>query len=82
VWLLASNPDDQGLHFIWPLPFDLSYTGGPTRSLRSRQHGCPRRRAQTVMAVEEIVVNMFICLYLLKIEALCYKPEGRGFDSR
>jgi hypothetical protein len=32
------NLEDQGLHFIWPLPFDLSGIGGSTRSLRSRQH--------------------------------------------
>jgi hypothetical protein len=29
---------DQGLHSVWPPPFDLSGMGGSTRSLRSRQH--------------------------------------------
>jgi hypothetical protein len=31
------NVEDQGLHFICPLPFDLSDMGCHTRSLRSRQ---------------------------------------------
>jgi hypothetical protein len=35
------NQEDQGLHFLWPLPFDLSDMGGPTRSLRSRQYSFP-----------------------------------------
>jgi hypothetical protein len=35
------NLKDQGLHFFWPLHFDLSGMGGPTRSLRSRQHSSP-----------------------------------------
>jgi hypothetical protein len=30
--------EEQGLHFVWPLPFNLSGMGGSTRSLRSRQH--------------------------------------------
>jgi predicted acylesterase/phospholipase RssA len=36
-----SNLEDQGLHLVWPLPFDLSGIGGSTRSLRSRQPSCP-----------------------------------------
>jgi hypothetical protein len=35
------NLEDQGLHSVWPLPFDLSGMGGATRSLRSRQHSSP-----------------------------------------
>jgi hypothetical protein len=35
------NLEDQKLHFVWPLPFDLSGMGDPTRSLRSRQHSSP-----------------------------------------
>jgi hypothetical protein len=45
VGLLAPRPtpnlEDQGLHFVWSLPFDLSGMGGATRSLRSRQHTSP-----------------------------------------
>jgi hypothetical protein len=33
--------EDQRLYLVWPLPFDLSGTGGPTRSLRSSQHRSP-----------------------------------------
>jgi hypothetical protein len=33
--------ENQGLYFVWPLPFDLSGIHGPTRSLRSRQHSSP-----------------------------------------
>jgi hypothetical protein len=33
--------EDQGLHVMWPIPFCLSGMGGPTRSLRSRQHSSP-----------------------------------------
>jgi hypothetical protein len=36
------NLEDQRLHLVWPLPFDLSCTGGSTRSLHSRQHSSPR----------------------------------------
>jgi hypothetical protein len=40
--LLAPNPtpnlENQALHFIWPIHFDLSGTCGTTRSLCSRQH--------------------------------------------
>jgi hypothetical protein len=32
------NLEDQGLHFIWPLHFELSGMGGPTMSLSSSQH--------------------------------------------
>jgi hypothetical protein len=45
VELLAPRPNpkagDQGLHFVWPLLFDLPGMGGPTRSLRSRRHSSP-----------------------------------------
>jgi hypothetical protein len=36
------QPKEPGLriHFVWPLPFDLSCIGDPTRSLRSRQNSC------------------------------------------
>jgi hypothetical protein len=33
--------EDQGLHFVCPLPFNLSGTVGATRSLHSRQHSSP-----------------------------------------
>jgi hypothetical protein len=39
--LATPNLDDQELHFVWPLTFDLSEMGGPTRSSRSRQHSFP-----------------------------------------
>jgi hypothetical protein len=32
------NLEDQGLHFVWPLPFGLYGIGGATKSLHSRQH--------------------------------------------
>jgi hypothetical protein len=32
------NLEDQKLHSVWPLPFDLSGMGGTTKSLCSRQH--------------------------------------------
>jgi hypothetical protein len=32
------NLEDQGLHFVWPLVFDLSGMGGPTRSLHFCWH--------------------------------------------
>jgi hypothetical protein len=35
------NLEDQGLHFVWLQPFDLSGMGDPTRSLLSHQHSCP-----------------------------------------
>jgi hypothetical protein len=37
------NPilEDQGLHFMWLLPFDLSSMDDPTRSSRSCQHSSP-----------------------------------------
>jgi hypothetical protein len=35
------NLGDQGLYFVRSLPFDLSGTGGTTRSLRSHQHSYP-----------------------------------------
>jgi hypothetical protein len=45
VGLLAPRPtlnqEDEGLHFFWPPPFDLSDMGGSTRSLRFRQHSFP-----------------------------------------
>jgi hypothetical protein len=41
------NPQPGGLHFVWPLPLDLSGMGGPTRSLRSRQHSSTQRFIQT-----------------------------------
>jgi hypothetical protein len=45
VGLLAPLPtpnlEDQGLHFIWSLPFELCGVSGPTRSLLSRQHNFP-----------------------------------------
>jgi hypothetical protein len=34
----TQNLEDQGLHSVWPLPFDLSGMDGPSRSLLSRQH--------------------------------------------
>jgi hypothetical protein len=37
----APNLEDQGLHFVWPLPFDLFGMGSSTRSLRSHQHSTP-----------------------------------------
>jgi hypothetical protein len=47
VGSLAPRPtpylEDQVLHFVWPLPFDLHGMGGPTRSLHSRQHSFPGR---------------------------------------
>jgi hypothetical protein len=45
VGLLAARPTtnlvDQVLHFVWPLPFDLSGVGGYTRSLRCHRHKSP-----------------------------------------
>jgi hypothetical protein len=38
---LILNQKDEGLHFVWYLTFDLSGMGGPTRSLRTRQHSSP-----------------------------------------
>jgi hypothetical protein len=35
------NPENQGLHFVRPLLFDLSGMGEPTRSLLYRQHNSP-----------------------------------------
>jgi hypothetical protein len=35
------NMEDQRLHFVFSLPFDLSGMGGTIRSLRSRQHSSP-----------------------------------------
>jgi hypothetical protein len=32
------NPEDQGPHFFWPLPFDLSGMRNATKSLHSCQH--------------------------------------------
>jgi hypothetical protein len=32
------NLEDQGLYFVWPVPFDLSSLDDPTRSLNSGQH--------------------------------------------
>jgi hypothetical protein len=32
-----SNLEDQQLHFIWPLPFDLPGMGDPATSLSSHQ---------------------------------------------
>jgi hypothetical protein len=43
--LLAPFPipslENQGLHFIWSLPFDLSSMGGPIGSLCFHQHSSP-----------------------------------------
>jgi hypothetical protein len=45
VMSLAPHPtrnlEDQALHFVWHLPFELSGKGGTTRSLHSSQHSSP-----------------------------------------
>lgn len=33
--------EDQELHTVWPLPFDLSGIGSPTMNLRTHQHSSP-----------------------------------------
>jgi hypothetical protein len=32
------NMEHKGLHFVWPIPYDLSSMGGSTRYIRSLQH--------------------------------------------
>jgi hypothetical protein len=35
------NPEDHGLHFVWPLPFVLFGKGESSRSSHSRQYSSP-----------------------------------------
>jgi hypothetical protein len=44
LWLTprpTPNLEIQGVHFVYPLLFDVSDMDGPTRSLRSHQHNSP-----------------------------------------
>jgi hypothetical protein len=34
----TTNPEDQGLHFVWPLPFDLSRMGGQDSNSAHSEH--------------------------------------------
>jgi hypothetical protein len=57
--LLTPNLEGLGLHLVWPLHFDLSGTGGATKSLCSRQHtslghwGAPARTALRVIGARQ-----------------------------
>jgi hypothetical protein len=56
------NLEDQGLHFVWPIPFDLSGMGGPTRSY------APASIALRVMKRKKIVTFTkvgFSCSFVL-----------------
>jgi hypothetical protein len=63
------NLDDQRLHFIWPLHFDLSDMGGCTRSLRSRLHSSPGHRpplhvqAAVLEEVFSLLLNLFLSVH-------------------
>jgi hypothetical protein len=46
------NLEDQGLHFVWPLPFDLS-----GKILRSCQHSPPRHWGRKLHLHNKAVVR-------------------------
>jgi hypothetical protein len=53
----TSSLDNQGLHFVWPLPFDLSGMGGSTWSFRSRQHSSPGPGGKSPFHDMEVVLE-------------------------
>jgi hypothetical protein len=80
VGLLVSrpthNPWDQGLHFIWPLPFDLSGMGDPTRSLRSLSIALHVTGAQTSSPRQDGTSRRFIGKYVHSISLSSLIPPG------
>jgi hypothetical protein len=65
---LTPSLKDQGLHFICPLPFELSGMGGPTRSLRFRQHSSPFDWGCKWASLSYI--TLLRVLFVLKLNAL------------
>jgi hypothetical protein len=56
-----SSLENQGLQFVWPVPFVLYGVGDPTRNLRSRQHSPPERQTSSHQTdTEKIILVLLI----------------------